>query len=74
MKQAGFSVVSFAGNHCLDWGNDAFFATIANLRKEGMDVVGVGANIAEARKPVIQPAAIPITIVAIMPIVGLPSC
>ena len=56
MKQAGFSVVSFAGNHCLDWGNDAFFATIANLRKEGMDVVGVGANIAEARKPVIQQA------------------
>jgi poly-gamma-glutamate synthesis protein (capsule biosynthesis protein) len=54
MREAGFSVVSFAGNHCLDWGNEAFFETIDGLREHGMDVVGVGANIAEARKPVIQ--------------------
>lgn len=56
MKQAGFSVVSFAGNHCLDWGNEAFFETIENLRKNGMEVVGVGANIRDARNPVIQQA------------------
>ena len=56
IKQAGFSVVSFAGNHCLDWGNEAFFETIANLRNQGMGVVGVGANILEARQPVIQEA------------------
>lgn len=56
MKEAGFSVVSFAGNHCLDWGNDAFHETIGHLKSSGMDVVGVGANIREARASVIQTA------------------
>jgi len=53
LKEAGFDVVSFAGNHCLDWGNDAFFDTIAALKNEQLNVVGVGANIVEARQPVI---------------------
>jgi poly-gamma-glutamate capsule biosynthesis protein CapA/YwtB (metallophosphatase superfamily) len=56
MREAGFTAVSFAGNHCLDWGNEAFFETIGNLRDNGMSVIGVGANIVEARKPVIQEA------------------
>jgi poly-gamma-glutamate synthesis protein (capsule biosynthesis protein) len=56
MADAGFNVVSFAGNHCLDWGNDAFFETIGHLKSAGMDVVGVGANIREARAPVIRKA------------------
>ena len=56
MREAGFTAVSFAGNHCLDWGNEAFFETIGNLKSSRMDVIGVGANIAEARKPVIQEA------------------
>jgi poly-gamma-glutamate capsule biosynthesis protein CapA/YwtB (metallophosphatase superfamily) len=45
-------VISMAGNHVLDWGNDAFFETKANLERAGMKVVGAGANIAEARRPV----------------------
>jgi len=53
MKDAGFSVVSCAGNHCMDWGAEAFHETLANIRAAGMEVVGAGANIAEARKPVI---------------------
>jgi len=56
MREAGFTAVSFAGNHCLDWGNEAFFETINNLTTAGMDVIGAGANIAEARRPVIQEA------------------
>lgn len=56
MKEAGFTAVSFAGNHSLDWGNDAFFETIGHLKSAGMDVIGAGANIVEARKPVIQTA------------------
>ena len=28
LRSAGFSVVSFAGNHCMDWGRDGFFDTI----------------------------------------------
>jgi poly-gamma-glutamate synthesis protein (capsule biosynthesis protein) len=51
IKDAGFNVVSFAGNHCMDWGREAFSNTINNLKKEGIAVIGVGENIAEARTP-----------------------
>src|SRR5262249_34492579 len=53
LRDAGFSVVSFAGNHCVDWGAVAFEDTIDHLRTADLDVVGVGANIEEAREPVI---------------------
>lgn len=56
VARAGYDVISFAGNHCLDWGNDAFFQTIDNLEKEGVAVVGVGKDIAAARAPVIKTA------------------
>ncbi len=51
--RAGFDVISFAGNHCMDWGPEGFFDTIAAVRSAGIDVVGVGATIAEARRPVV---------------------
>jgi poly-gamma-glutamate capsule biosynthesis protein CapA/YwtB (metallophosphatase superfamily) len=53
IRNAGFDVVSFASNHCLDLGYDAFFDTIEAVLKEGMYMIGVGANITEARKPAI---------------------
>lgn len=53
LKEAGFDVVSFATNHCMDWGREAFFDTIENLRAQGLSVIGVGKNIAEARQPAI---------------------
>jgi poly-gamma-glutamate capsule biosynthesis protein CapA/YwtB (metallophosphatase superfamily) len=53
IKNAGFTVVSFAGNHCLDLGYDAFFDTIDAVKKEGMYIIGVGATIEEARTPAI---------------------
>ncbi len=53
MSKAGFHVVSFASNHCMDWGRDAFFDTIEALRKEKMSVIGVGGTIDEARKPAV---------------------
>jgi poly-gamma-glutamate capsule biosynthesis protein CapA/YwtB (metallophosphatase superfamily) len=56
IKDAGFTIVSFSGNHCLDWGPDGFFDTIDNLKGAGLAVVGVGANIAQARAPVIEEA------------------
>jgi poly-gamma-glutamate synthesis protein (capsule biosynthesis protein) len=52
--RAGYDVISFAGNHCLDWGNEAFFETIGHLEDAGVAVVGVGKDIAAARKPVIS--------------------
>jgi len=53
IKQAGFNVVSFAGNHCLEAGIDAFYDTIDNLKNQRLLVIGVGKNIEEARKPAI---------------------
>lgn len=53
LADAGFSVVSFAGNHCLDWGPDGLFDTIDHLRAAQLEVVGVGHDIAQARRPVI---------------------
>jgi poly-gamma-glutamate capsule biosynthesis protein CapA/YwtB (metallophosphatase superfamily) len=54
LARAGFDVISCAGNHCLDWGNDALLQTIGNLQQHGVDVVGAGRNIQAARKPVIK--------------------
>jgi poly-gamma-glutamate capsule biosynthesis protein CapA/YwtB (metallophosphatase superfamily) len=53
LKEAGFDVVSFASNHCMDLGRDAFFDTIDALEGEGLSVVGAGSDIKQARKPAI---------------------
>ncbi|MBN2061017.1 MAG: CapA family protein [Deltaproteobacteria bacterium] len=53
IKEAGFHVVSFASNHCMDWGTEAFFDTIEALQGQGLMVLGAGKNIEEARRPVI---------------------
>lgn len=50
---AGLGVVSFAGNHTMDWGAEGMFDTLANLDRAGALRFGAGANIAEARAPVI---------------------
>jgi poly-gamma-glutamate synthesis protein (capsule biosynthesis protein) len=52
IREAGFDVVSFAGNHCMDWGTEGFFDTIEALRSADLQVVGVGPNIQAARQPV----------------------
>jgi poly-gamma-glutamate capsule biosynthesis protein CapA/YwtB (metallophosphatase superfamily) len=54
LADAGFGVISCAGNHCLDWGSEALLATIKNLNAAGIDVVGAGRDIAAARKPAIR--------------------
>lgn len=51
LKYAGFDLISLAGNHCLDFGYDAFFEAIERLTKNGFTVIGVGKNLAEARRP-----------------------
>ena len=52
--EAGYDVISFAGNHCMDWGPEGLNDTLAHLGAAGLDVVGVGQNIAQARRPVIR--------------------
>ena len=52
-KGAGFDVMSFACNHAMDWGWEAFYDTLDALKKNNIPIVGAGRNITEARKPVI---------------------
>lgn len=54
IRDAGLQVVCFASNHCLDWGADGFFDTIEGLERAGCQVLGVGSDIAAARRPVIR--------------------
>ena len=49
----GFDVMSFACNHAMDYGWDAFYDTFDHLQKAGIAVVGAGKNMADARAPVI---------------------
>ncbi len=53
LTDAGFGVVSFAGNHHMDAGPDAFVDCLAVLKKANLQSVGVGMNIDEARTPAI---------------------
>ncbi len=53
LREVGFDVVSFASNHCMDLGREAFADTLDVLRREGPAVIGVGENIAVARQPAI---------------------
>lgn len=52
-SECGFDVVSVASNHSMDWGPDAMLDTIALLRSQGIQTVGAGRNLAEARTPAI---------------------
>lgn len=53
LKEAGFSILSLANNHILDYGNDALTDTIAFLDEKGIGHVGAGKDIDAAREPVI---------------------
>jgi poly-gamma-glutamate synthesis protein (capsule biosynthesis protein) len=50
-SDCGFDVVSLASNHAMDWGPDALIDTAELLRARGIEVVGAGCNLNEARRP-----------------------
>lgn len=53
LAENGFRIVSLANNHAWDYGRDALFDTVANVRKTGVQTVGAGANRMEAHQLVI---------------------
>jgi len=53
LAHAGFTLVTHATNHCFDYGPDSLLETIEVLQRNGIEVVGVGKDLAQARKPVI---------------------
>lgn len=52
-SESGFDIMSFANNHILDYGNEAFLGTINLLESNGIACVGAGPDIVAARRPVV---------------------
>ena len=52
-KDAGIGVMSFAGNHCLDWGYEGFSDTLRYMKSAGVELCGAGETLSEARRPAI---------------------
>lgn len=50
IKYAGFTAVTMANNHILDYGIEGLNRSIAYCNKIGLEVVGVGKNLQEAEK------------------------
>src|SRR5690242_13106041 len=46
----GFNIVSVASNHAMDWGGEALLDTVDLLRDQGIQTIGAGRNLAEARR------------------------
>ena len=53
-KNAGINTVSLANNHMMDHGEAGLLSSLSVLKKEGIDAAGAGADIIEARKPLIK--------------------
>jgi poly-gamma-glutamate synthesis protein (capsule biosynthesis protein) len=50
IKSLGFSCMSLANNHIMDYGDTAFFETIESARKYEIDIVGAGKNLEDASR------------------------
>jgi poly-gamma-glutamate capsule biosynthesis protein CapA/YwtB (metallophosphatase superfamily) len=53
LADAGFTVMSFAGNHTMDRSAQAMLASVTAAEKRGIRIVGAGENLAAAREPAI---------------------
>jgi len=49
VRDAGFDVMSFAGNHCLDWGYEGFSDTLQHMAAADVCLCGAGETIQRAR-------------------------
>ena len=52
IKEAGIDLATLANNHIVDYGTTGLFDTMNNLKNNGIDYVGAGANIVDSNKPV----------------------
>jgi poly-gamma-glutamate synthesis protein (capsule biosynthesis protein) len=52
LRDAGFDVMSFAGNHCMDWGAQGLEDTLEAASEAGVALCGAGGDIEAARAPV----------------------
>ncbi|RNC66028.1 MAG: CapA family protein [Desulfuromonadales bacterium] len=50
LKRAGFSVLTLANNHMMDYGEEGLKDTLATLSRHGIAHTGAGASLADARR------------------------
>lgn len=55
LTSAGIHIAALANNHTLDWGRRGLVETLGVLRRAGIQPVGAGQNLAEARLPAVLP-------------------
>ena len=53
----GVACVTLANNHALDYGPDALLDTLAHLERAGIEIVGAGADLEQARSPALLETA-----------------
>jgi putative NIF3 family GTP cyclohydrolase 1 type 2 len=53
LRDHGFDLMSFAGNHTMDRSEESLFDTLDAARAAGLDLVGAGADIGGAREPAV---------------------
>lgn len=53
LSEHGFTIVSLANNHVMDYGAQGLRQTLAALEREGIRPVGAGMSLEDARRPVI---------------------
>jgi len=51
LTYGGFNIVTLANNHIMDYGDEGLVATLKSCKSNGIEFVGVGSNLNEARKP-----------------------
>lgn len=56
VAEAGFGIVTLAGNHVFDAGPEGVHDTIAHAHEAGLETVGAGGDLAEARTPAVTMA------------------
>jgi poly-gamma-glutamate synthesis protein (capsule biosynthesis protein) len=56
LAEAGFGVMSFAGNHTMDRSAQAMLATVEAAEGRGIRIVGAGEDLAAARRPALVKA------------------
>jgi poly-gamma-glutamate capsule biosynthesis protein CapA/YwtB (metallophosphatase superfamily) len=57
IRAAGISVMSFAGNHCLDYGYEAFHDTLRHAGAADIALCGAGESLEIARRPCLRNVA-----------------
>jgi poly-gamma-glutamate capsule biosynthesis protein CapA/YwtB (metallophosphatase superfamily) len=53
LEFAGFDVLNLANNHMMDWGMEGLDETLSRLHDVGIQTIGAGRNLTEARRPAI---------------------